>query len=121
MVNFYKDLWPKRSITLSPLTAMIGKPKGHPFIWTKECQDAVDGMKVIMIQDALIAYPKYGEPFDVHTDVSDYQIRGVVSQYSKPVAYFPCKFNKAQMNYTVTAKELLAIVETLNNFRSMLL
>ena len=80
MVNLYKELWPKSSITLSPLTAMTGKPKEHPFIWTKECQDAFDGMKAIMIQDSLIACPKYGEPFDVHTDASDYQIGGVVSQ-----------------------------------------
>ena len=72
MINFYKDVWPKRSKTLSPLTAMTGKPKGHPFIWTKECQESFDGMKAIMIQDALIAYPKYGGHFDVHTDDSDY-------------------------------------------------
>ena len=115
IVNFNKDLWPKRSIMLSPLTAMTKKPKGHPFIWTKECQDAFDGMKDIMIQDALIVYPKCGEPFDVHIDASDYQIGGVVSQYGKPVGYFPRKFNKAQMNCTVTVKELLTIMETLKN------
>ena len=48
------------------------KPKGYPFIWTKEYQESYDGMKAIMIQDALIAYPKYGGHFDVHTDDSDY-------------------------------------------------
>ena len=74
-----------------------------------------------MIQDALIVYPKYGEPFDIHTDASDYQIGGVVSQNGKPIAYFSRKFNTAQKKYTVTAKELLAITETLKNFRSMLL
>ena len=77
-------------------------------------------MKVIIIQDALIVYPKHGEPFDIHTDASDYQIGGVVSQNNKPIAYFLRKFNTAQMKYTVTAKKLLVIVETLN-FRSMLL
>ena len=36
MVIIYKKVWPKISITLSPPIAMARKPKGHPFIWTKE-------------------------------------------------------------------------------------
>ena len=66
------------------------KPKGHPYIWTEKCQKAFDDMKSIMIQDALIVYPKYGEPFDIHTDASDYQI-GVVSKKNKQIAYFSRK------------------------------
>ena len=121
MVNFYKDMWAKRSKTLGPLTSMTGKPKRHPYIWTEECQKAFDNMKAIMIQDALIVYPKYRDPFDIHTDASDYQIGGVVSQNNKPIAYFSRKFNTAQINYTVTAKLILAIVKTLKKFHSMLL
>ena len=78
-------------------------------------------MKAITIKDALITYPKLWEAFDIHTDASDYQISGVVSQNSKSIAYFSRKFNTAQMKYIVIAKELLALVETLANFRSMLL
>ena len=72
---------------------MTRKSKGHIFNWTKEYQNVFDGMKAIVTQDALIAYPKYGERFDVHTDTSDFQIGRVVSQNGKPVAYFSRKFN----------------------------
>lgn len=51
---------------------MTGKPNGQPYILTKEYQTDFDDIKVITIQDALIAYPKYGEPFNVHTDVINY-------------------------------------------------
>ena len=78
-------------------------------------------MKTIMIQDALIVYPKYGEPFDIHTDASDCQIGGVVSQNNKPIVCFSRKLNTAQIKYTVTAKELLVVVETLKKFHCMLL
>lgn len=44
-----------------------------------------------MIQDALIVYPKYGEPFDVHIDAINCQIDRVVSQNGKPVMYFSRK------------------------------
>lgn len=57
MTIFYKDIWPKRSITLVPLTAITEKFKGYPFNITKECQNVFEGMKGIMIKDALIAYP----------------------------------------------------------------
>ena len=45
----------------------------------------------------------------------------MVSQDNKPIAFFSRKLNKAQRNYTVTEKELLAIVETLKEFRNILL
>ena len=57
----------------------------------------------------------------MHTDASKWQIGGVLSQEGKALSYFSKKFNSAQERYTVTAKELLAIVETLKAFRNILL
>ena len=45
----------------------------------------------------------------------------VISQHGKPVAFFSRRLNSAQKNYTTTEKELLAIVETLKEFRNILL
>ena len=91
MANCYKDIWAKRSKTLDPLTSMTGKPNGHPYIWTKECQKAFDDMKGIIIRDALIVHTKQGQPVDIHTDASEYQIGGVVSQNNKSIVYFSRK------------------------------
>ena len=121
MVNFYKNLWPRRSVILQPLTALTGKSKTKTLEWKAEHQAAFEEIKALMAQDTLLVYPKYGQPFDVHTDASNLQIGGVVSQDGKPIAFFSRKFNDAQTRYTTTEQELLAIVETLKNFRSMLL
>ena len=119
MVNYYKSLWLRRSKILSPLTALTGK--GTTFKWEEEHTKAFQEIKTAMAQDALLAHPNYKKHFDVHTDASQYQIGGVISQEGRPIAYFSRKLNSAQRNYTVTAKELLSIVETLKAFKTILL
>ena len=75
----------------------------------------------MVAQDTLLAHPDFNKLFDVHTDASQYQIGGVVSQEGKPLGFFSRKFNTAQEKYTVTAKELLGITEILKNFKTILL
>ena len=69
----------------------------------------------------MLTYPDFNEPFDIHTDASDSQLGAVISQHGNPVAFYSRKLNKAQRNYTTTERELLAIVETLKEYRNILL
>ncbi len=84
-------------------------------------QKAFNKMRLLMAADALAAYPDHNKWFDVYTDASDFQLDRCIIQEGKLVAYFLCKRMKPQQNYTTMEKEMLSIVETLEEIQGMLL
>ena len=74
MVNYYKELWSKRYMVLTPLTKLTGKNSN--FEWTDECQTVFVTMKKIMAQDVLLMYPEYGKRLTyILTDVPTRLVR----------------------------------------------
>lgn len=119
MVNYYRDMWIRRSDVLAPLSKLTSK--NVKWEWTEEQQKAFDCMKKIISREVLLSYPDFSKPFDIHTDASHTQLGAVLSQNNKPLAFYSRKLNPAQTRYTTTERELLAIVETLKEFRNILL
>jgi len=77
--------------------------------------------KRVLAKEMLLAYPNFNKPFQIHTDASHYQLGAVVSQEGKPIAFYRRKLNPAQTQCTTTERELLCIVETLKEYRNILL
>ena len=119
-VTFYREMFPKRSHVLAPLYQLTESKRKGRFQWTTACQQAFDQVKAMLAKDVFIRYPDANKPFHVYTDASDTQLGAVIIQEGKPVAYFSRKLTPAQRNYTVMEKELLSIVTTLNEYRTML-
>ena len=128
MIQYYRDLWEKRSHILAPLSNLVGecgttknrkKPK-KKFKWEPVHQEAFEHMKQVMSRAVTLAYPDFNAPFEVYTDASDKQLGGVITQKGRPLAFYSRKLRGAQLNYTVTENELLSVVETLKEFRCIL-
>ncbi|CAB0041212.1 unnamed protein product [Trichogramma brassicae] len=72
----------------------------------------------------LLQYPNFNEPFLVTTDASDYAVGAVLSQgkigSDLSVAYVSRTLIDAEVNYSTTEKELLAIVYAVQYFRPYL-
>jgi hypothetical protein len=91
---FYRDMFPRRSHLLVPLTVQVGR---RNLQWTPECDDAFKAIKVLLAQDAFIRYPNHNIPFHVYINASDYHLgAAVIMQDNAPVAFFSRKLNAAQ-------------------------
>jgi len=119
LVNYYRDMWIRRSHILAPLAELTSK--SVKWKWTEVHQKAFDTMKRVLAREVLLAYPNFNETFEIHTDASHTQLGAVIAQKGKPIAFYSRKLNLAQTRYTTTERELLSIVETLKEFRNILL
>jgi len=119
VVNYYRDMWVRRSHVLAPLAALTSK--STKWKWEDQHRKAFAMAKRIIAKETLLAYPDFNKPFQIHTDASHYQLGAVVSQDGRPIAFYSRKLNPAQTRYTTTERELLSIVETLKEYKNILL
>jgi hypothetical protein len=67
-----------------------------------------------------LAYLDYSKVFEIYTDASSKQLGAVITQDNRPISFFSQKLSDMQCKYSVIKIELLAIVETLKEFKGML-
>ena len=78
LMNYYRDMWRRRSHVLAPLTAMCSaKAK---FVWHDKGQKDFKNIKAIISCKTLLAYPDFSKGFHIYTDSSDYQLEAVIMQ-----------------------------------------
>ena len=73
MINYYRDMWRRRSHIPAPLTANCSaKAK---YVWGDKEQKAFKDIKAIMSQETLLAFPDFAKDFHVYTIGSSYYAR----------------------------------------------
>ena len=80
MINLYRDIWQKRSELLAPLTALTSK--NVKYDWKDEHQRCFEAIKHVIGREALLGYPDFNAPFEIHTDASKLQLGAVISKRS---------------------------------------
>jgi len=117
--RFIKDF----SKIARPLCSLLAKDA--PFDFNEECHAAFESLKKTLTSTPIIQPPTWTVPFEIMCDASDYAMGAVLGQRVEKlphVIYYASKtLNGAELNYSTTKKELLAVVFALDKFRSYLL
>ena len=61
MINFYRDMWQKRSELLDQLTALTSK--NVKYEWKDKHQKGFDAIKRVIGREVFLAYPDFNAPF----------------------------------------------------------
>jgi len=111
--------------------ASIAKPlhnltkKDSKFVWTDECNSAFLTLKDKLCSSEVLIQPDPNKPYKLETDASKFAIGCVLSQKVgnnyRPIGYYSRALNIRKRNYSVTDKELLAIVCGLQEWEYLLL
>ncbi|XP_063938059.1 uncharacterized protein LOC135147933 [Daucus carota subsp. sativus] len=121
--GFYRRFIKDFSKISKPLCNLL--EKDIPFKFDEECLEAFEFLKKKLTSAPIITAPDWSKPFELMCDASDYAVGAVLGQRTSNVfhvIYYASKtLNDAQLNYTTTEKELLAIVFSFEKFRSYLL
>ena len=119
LVSYYRRFIPNMSKIAKPLYGLYDK--SVEFLWTVECELAFQKLKECLITAPVLAYPQSEGQYIIDCDASNYAMGGVLSQEQdgvvRVIAYGSKTFSKAERNYCVTRRELLAVVYFLKYFR----
>ncbi|XP_070055039.1 uncharacterized protein [Nicotiana tomentosiformis] len=112
--RFIKDF----SKVVNPLCKLL--EKDAKFLFNEDCMKAFELLKYKLTTTPIIIAPNWILPFELMCDVSDVAVGAVLKQQINKIfhpVYFASKtMNEAQVNYTVTEKELLSIVFAMEKF-----
>lgn len=102
--------------------------KGVPYQWDNDCENAYSDLVKLISSDPILCIPDFSLPFVLNTDASFYATGAVL--YQKPsdlnrqthhvVGYYSYTLKPAEVNYSTTEKEALAVLKAVQYFRTYL-
>ena len=123
MAGYYRRFIKDFSKIANPITKLTHQDS--EIIWSEECDKAFEEMKDKLTTAPVLAYPDYSKEFILSTDASSVGLGAVLSQYDSegkehPVAFASRTLNNAEINYSTTKRECLALIWAVQHFHPYL-
>ena len=119
LAQYYRRFVQGFSSIAAPLHKLA--EKSARFVWTEDCEEAFNKLKQALSSAPILGYPMAEGQYILDTDASNFAVGGVLSQVQdgeeRVIAYGSKSLKKAERNYCVTRRELLAIVVFLEKYK----
>ena len=123
MLNYYGNFMENLAIIGKPIWETTSQSDKVKFVWTDECEAARQTLLKMLARDVVLELPNPNKPFVIVTDASEYGIGAKLAQKDdakgvlRPIMFISKSLDATQRKYTVTEKELYAIVHALKKFK----
>jgi transposase InsO family protein len=122
LANYYRRFLPNMASISAPLTRLT--KKGVVFHWTADCHASFQAIKAMLVDAPLLRYPDFSKAFTLYTDWQPGAAAAILGQELEDgdhvIAYASKTLHGAELNYSPTDGELLAIVWAVKLFRPYL-
>ena len=122
LVSYYRRFIKNFASVARPLHRLT--EKNEVFEWSEECEQAFQQLKSRLVEAPILGYPAREGEYILDTDASGFGLGGVLSQVQdgkeRVIAYVSKTLNRAERNYCVTRRELLAVVKFIKHFKQYL-
>ena len=123
LTNYYRQFVKDFAKIAKPLHEMMRKET--KWSWGERQQKAFEELKEKFTTEPVLVIPDLDKEMRVEADASGFAMEGVLSMKCedekwRPVAYISKSLNKAERNYEIHDKEMLAIIQCLEAWRHFL-
>lgn len=123
LVGWYRRFLPFFSNLTAPMTSLMkGKRKSQKLIWSSEAEESFRKIKEALVSAPILAAPDFTKMFTIQCDASDLGVGCVLTQSNNAgqevvIAFASRTLTQAEKKYTVTEKELIALLFGTERFR----
>lgn len=119
--NWYRRFIKDYATVTAPLYEITKTAKWTDNIWNQCRVKAFADVKELMTKSPVLRNPNWSLPMTIQADASNFGIGAVLTQSDDEgeyvIEYFSAKLSKAEIKYSPTEKELLAVIKALKHFR----
>ena len=120
--NFFRRFIQGFSAVARPLSQLTGNSE---WSWGEKEQAAFEELKHRIAEDVTLTIPLDDGKFRIEADSSDYANGAVLSQFIggkwRPIAFRSRSLNEVERNYEIYDKEMMAIMDSLTEWRQYLM
>jgi len=118
LTGYYRKFLRNYGVLARPLTILLRKGQ---FCWNDEVETAFADLKKAMTSTPTLIMPNFDEPFIIESDASRDGIGVVLSQQGRLIAFMSRALGLSKHIWSTHAREMLAIVVTVQLWRPYLL
>lgn len=124
LVGYYSKFFPNMAQVLAPVYRLL--QKDNSFEWTEDCANAFKLAKEVISSDRVLTHYDRNRPVKLVCDAALYGIGAAIFHVmddgqERPIAFASQVLSKAELNYSATDREALAIYFGVKRFQHYLL